>query len=209
MMHVLRALSYKKLILFILGMMVCEGQVFAQQSLYEDPKANRPGDLLTVILAENISGSFNTNQSTNSATGGGASGSVSGNFIPFEPIFGAGAEVNYNSDERVRANQSQLLQGTISVRVEEVLDNHHLFIRGERTTEINGELHEIKLSGIVRPYDVINNSVYSFNIANAEIFYQKKGDPKQALRRPGFVRKVIFGAVGILVGTVAVIRAVD
>lgn len=208
-MNVLRIMLQNKLIFFIIGLVAYSNNVYGQQSLYEDPKANQPGDLLTVILAENISGSFNTDQSRNSATDGDASGSISSNFIPFQPVFGADAEVNYNSDERIRANQSQLLQGSLSVRVEEVLANRHLFIRGERTTEINGELHEIKLSGIVRPSDITNNSVYSFHIANAEIFYQKKDNPKQVARRPGFVRKIIFGAVGVLVGTVAVTRAID
>src|SRR5699024_2865436 len=128
------------IILLIIAFFSAVPNAFGQRSLYEDPIANQRGDVLTVILAENISGSFNTSQAHNSSTAGDASGSLSGSFIPIEPYFSTGAKVNYDSDQRIRANQSQLLQGTMSVIVEEVLPNRNLRISGMRSMEIYGEL---------------------------------------------------------------------
>ncbi len=173
----------------------------AQRSLYSDIKAHRVGDVITIILTENISGSSNSDASTLSNSNGSASSSVSSNFVPFEPVFGADVNVDYNSDERITANQQQLLQGTVTVRVESVEENGDLFISGTRFTEINGERHSMSVSGIVRPSDVSDaNQVLSYRIANAEISYQKEGGIGETRRKLGIGRKIVWGAVGVLTG---------
>ena len=50
------------------------------------------------------------------------------------------------------------------------------FIKGKRIVEVNGETNTIKLEGYVRERDIsTDNTVFSYNIANAEIIYQKGG----------------------------------
>ncbi|MEX2600489.1 MAG: flagellar basal body L-ring protein FlgH, partial [Balneolaceae bacterium] len=88
----------------------------AQHSLFQDRKANQVGDIITVILTENISGSSSSDARNSSNANGSASGTASGNFIPFEPTFGTGATVEYGSDERNLASQGQLLEGNMSVQ---------------------------------------------------------------------------------------------
>lgn len=179
---------------------------YGQQSLYSDIKAHRPGDLITVILVENISGSFNSDANTSSNTSGSAESGVQGNFLPFEPVFGADAQVDYNSDERVSANQGQLLEGTLSVRVEEVSNMGNLLVAGSRSTEINGERHEMTIEGLVRPSDVTDsNEVLSYRIANAQITYLKKDGVKEKFHKTGFGRKVIWGLLGAATGAAVII----
>ena len=53
---------------------------YGQRSLYKDNKAVQVGDVLTVILQENISGSTSSDAQNSSNAGAGTGGSVGGNF---------------------------------------------------------------------------------------------------------------------------------
>ncbi len=189
-------------------LMLMPAQLFAQ-SMYSDIKARKVGDVITVILSENISGSAQTDATTQSNTAGAAASSISGNFIPFEPFFGADATVDFNSDERMFANQSQLLRGTVSVRIEEVTGSGELLVKGSRSTEINGELHKMEVEGIVRSYDINDlNQVMSYNIANAVISYQQEQKLKSSRRKAGFFRRAVFFVAGA-VATAAIFLSND
>ncbi len=197
-------------ILAILTALIATGSVLpvsAQSSLYRDVKANQVGDIITVILMENISGSSTTDSRSSSNTAGQASGSTSSNFLPFEPYFGTDASVDYNADERALANQRQLLEGYMSVQITEITDRGDMRVSGQRVTEINGELHEITLAGTVRSNDVDSgNRVPSYRVANAEINYQKKENLRQATRKPGFMRRMVFFGVGAAMGAAILVR---
>lgn len=196
--------------LFVTAVCLLSGMVLpaaAQHSLYRDVKAQEVGDIITIILQENISGSSTSDSRRSSSTGGEASGSANGNFLPFEPYFGTSASVNYDADERNLANQRQLLEGYLSVQIREVTERGDLVVSGSRLTEINGELHEVTLDGIVRSNDVDNrNRVPSYRVANAEINYQKKEGIGQTTRRPGFARRLVFYGIGAAMGAAILVR---
>jgi len=174
----------------------------AQTSLYSDVKAGKVGDIITIILTENISGSSTADARKSSNANGSASGSVSGNFIPFEPTFGSGAQVNYGSDERNLSSQRQLLQGMMSVQIIEVTPLGDLLVEGTRMTKINGETHRMELTGTVRSKDVDSqNRVLSYRVANANISYQQEGGIKEFTKRRGLVRRVVLGGVAVALGT--------
>ncbi|MEX0594079.1 MAG: flagellar basal body L-ring protein FlgH [Balneolaceae bacterium] len=186
---------------FLLAGLIVPSDVQAQQSLYQDVKANEVGDVITVILSENISGSTTSDSRRSTQSEGATSGSVSGNFLPFEPTFGADASVDYGADERNLSNQRQLLEGSLSVQVVEVNPRGDLTVEGSRMTEINGEKHTMELSGVVRPNDVNDqNEVLSWRVANATIRYHKQEDLDQVKQRKGVIRKVVFTGVGLLLG---------
>lgn len=178
----------------------------AQRSLYRDNKASRVGDVITVILVENISGSSTRDERATSNQSGQLQGSLGGNIMPLEPFFSSDASVSSNSNSNFLANQQQLLQGNLSVRIIDVTPTGDLVVEGSRSTEINGEKHWVKLSGLVRPTDVDNtNSVLSYRVANAEISYLKEESLQQAWRRPGKLRRaVMYGIGATLVGAVLV-----
>ncbi len=189
------------LLLLCLGRTSALGQT---QSLYNDIRAHEVGDVITVVLTENISGSSSTNASTSSNTAGSAESGITGNFVPFQPVFGADAQVSYDSDERIRADQQQLLQGTLSVRIKEVANNGDFVIAGQRSTEINGERHEISVQGFVRPSDITqSNRVLSYRIADAQIKYLKEEGVGEMKRKTGIGRKVLWGALGVVTAVAA------
>lgn len=180
--------------------------VSAQNSLYRDVKANKVGDVITVILLESTTGSSTSDARLSSSASGSAGGSMSGNIIPFQPTFGADASVKYGSDQKNLSNQRQLLEGFISVQIKEVTLNGDLFVEGNRLTEVNGEVHEMMLNGIVRPNDVNSeNQVLSYRIANANISYQKKGGINPKTKNRGILKKVAIGAVSLGLGAAVVL----
>lgn len=182
----------------------------AQHSLYRDVKASQVGDIITIVLAENISGSSTSGSRTASSSDGQASGAVSGNFLPFEPTFGSNVRVNYDSDQRNLANQRQLLEGYMSVEIVEVTQTGNLRVQGTRRTEINGEIHEMSLDGLVRSSDVDNrNRVFSYRLANANISYQKQEGFAQATKKRGFIKRAIFTGVGVALTTVIVMKELN
>jgi len=183
---------------------------YGQRSLYKDNKAVQVGDVLTVILQENISGSTSSDAQNASSAGTGAGGSVGGNFMPFKPTFGADAEVNYESGNQVSTNQGQLLEGYMSVEVVEATPSGNLVVEGSRSTEINGEKHQIKLSGTVRPLDINGrNQVLSYRLANAKINYEKDGGLKRFTKKEGFIKRAALAVVGIALSAAAVLKAMN
>jgi len=191
--------------LTILGLFLC-GEASAQFSLYSDVKAKRVGDIITVVLRENLQGSSTTDSKVTSNSNGQASGSLSGNFLPFEPVFGSGASVTYGSDQKNLATQRQLLEGFVSVQIVEVTAQGDLIVEGKRQTEINGEVHEMSIAGTVRQNDIDGrNQVLSYRIANAEISYQKMGGLKDRKGSRGILKKVVFAGIGAGLAAAAIL----
>lgn len=184
--------------------------IVAQHSLYRDVKANRIGDIITIVLVENISGSTTSDSRSASSIDGSASGTVSGNFLPYEPTFGTGARVDYGSDERNLANQRQLLEGYVSVQIVEVDQMGNLVVEGSRHTEINGEVHEMNIRGIVRTNDIDNrNRVLSYKLANADIKYQKKGGLVDSVKPKGSFSRLAFRLVSAGLAAIAIKKALE
>ena len=72
-----------------------------------------------------------------------------------------------------------------------------LKIQGEKLVEVNGERNIMKIEGYIRPRDIQeNNTVYSYNIANAKIIYRKAGI-KNKLVKPGTFQRLITWGLGI------------
>jgi flagellar L-ring protein precursor FlgH len=195
----------KHIVAVLLALLLPAG-LSAQRSLYQDYKAGRIGDVVTIILQEDIRGATSTDASNISNRSGVAGAQVQGNMTPFLPSFGANSRFNYQGDDKMQAQQSQLLRGTISARVEDVTPSGDLLLFGERSMEINGELHKMSVRGYIRANDVdAFNSVPSFRIANAEIVYSKKGGLKQASKRPFFGRTVVWLVLVTGLGSAAAI----
>jgi flagellar L-ring protein precursor FlgH len=190
----------------IICLLLANTSAFAQRSLFADYKARAIGDVITIELQENINGATNRDYSNDSRSEAGASGTIGGNLAGFVPIFGADAKFQNNSSDRNRSSQTQYLRGTVSAVVESITPSGDLIISGSRSTEINGELHQLSIKGYVRSADIdVRNTVPSFRIANAEITYVQKKGPKQILRQPGFVKRVLLVTLSIGLGAAVVI----
>lgn len=136
--------------------------------LFEDVKARRVGDTLTVLLRERTDAS----KSASSEADKNSSASAA---IPWD-WGGTSIEGDREFEGTGSSDQSNELEGKITVSVVDVLANGNLVIRGEKWIGINNGREFIRLRGIVRPVDVRpDNTIVSQRIANARIDYGGEG----------------------------------
>lgn len=152
--------------------------------LFEDSKAFRIGDVLSITLSES------TNASKSAATSTTKDDEFSigpGTILGVTPTY-KGNEIFNNSANSERefsgggdSNQSNSLQGEISVMVTDILPNNNLVVRGEKIIGLNQGSEYLRISGIIRPQDVSsNNVVVSTKLANARIYYGGGGTIAEA-----------------------------
>jgi len=147
--------------------------------LFEDLKANRVGDILTVRLVEQTNASKNSQTSTSKATETTlANPTVFGRAITHsgKALFDGDLSGDNSFDGAGSSSQSNSLVGDITVTVVDRLPNGNLVIRGEKWVTLNQGREFIRLSGIIRPNDIEpDNSLISTRIADAQITYSSKG----------------------------------
>lgn len=160
--------------------------------LFEDLKAGRVGDILTVRLVEQTNASKNSQTQTSKASEATlVSPTVFGRQITKDgtPLFDGSLSGESNFDGAGSSSQSNSLTGEITVTVIERLPNGNLVIQGEKWLTINQGREFIRLTGIIRPRDIeTDNSVFSTRIANAQIAYSAKGALADANRKGVFAR---------------------
>lgn len=163
--------------------------------LFEDNKAMRVGDILTIKLeeltqakkADNLSAKKDVDVLVSAPTiAGFAMSSITGN----DPKTELAAKRDFTGDGK--ANQSNSLRGDISVTVTELLPNGNLKVRGEKRVTLNQGDEYIRLSGIVRPVDIdADNTISSDKVADATIMYTGDGAMADASKM-GWLSRVIF-----------------
>ncbi|MGB3541492.1 flagellar basal body L-ring protein FlgH, partial [Rubrivirga sp.] len=125
--------------------------------------------------------------------GGGGNSSVGG-------FFGLDAQVGGQRASDSRTVQSDLLTGTITARVVEVDAAGNLVIEGERRLNVDGDVHMMTVSGMVRPADVEpSNTVLSYQIAGADVVYQQEPSGPKFLQGRFLT---LVGTAVVLVGAV-------
>ncbi|WP_238787495.1 flagellar basal body L-ring protein FlgH [Thiospirillum jenense] len=150
-------------------------------ALFEDYKARRVGDLLTVLLVERTDA--RKSAATSVAKDSSLNMDVSRIDIFGRPVstsgtslLGATAESQNAFDGAGDSTQSNQLDGQITVTVAEVLSNGNLMVQGEKWLGINQGKEFVRLRGIVRQVDIgADNSVRSTQIANAQVSYGGTG----------------------------------
>jgi flagellar L-ring protein precursor FlgH len=86
-------------------------------------------------------------------------------------------------------NNSQNIVASLAVRVTDVLPNKNLIIEGNRESSFSGEQQTIILRGTIRPDDILpNNTVLSYNVADATIKFVTKGTITDSQRKGWFQR---------------------
>ena len=143
--------------------------------LFEDNKAFRIGDLLSVTLSES------TNASKSAATNTGKDDEIDigvtsllGTVPTYkgDPLFNNNLSAERDFSGSGDSAQSNSLDGEIAVMVTDILPNGTLVVRGEKIIGLNQGSEFIRISGLVRPQDVSSdNIVFSRKLANARIYY--------------------------------------
>ena len=143
--------------------------------LFDDLKAYRPGDILTVILQESTVSSKKADTSVGkNATATIATPSVLGNTYP---KLAANLSGSRSFTGKAAALQQNHLAGSVTVVVQKVLPSGALFVKGSKQVRLNQGDEVIFVSGVVRPEDVTQeNQVSSLRLAQARISYTGRGD---------------------------------
>ncbi|MCC7413380.1 MAG: flagellar basal body L-ring protein FlgH [Gammaproteobacteria bacterium] len=177
-------------------------------ALFEDVRARRIGDLLTIRLIE----ATNAQKSASTKTGKTSSATIENpTILGTTPQFGLPgvlplASTSNNTLETTvssandfegsgDSSQSNKLSGDLTVTVADVLPNGNLIVRGEKRLNLNEGNEYVKLSGIVRPIDIrADNSVLSTKVADATIIYAGDGAPADASKL-GWISRFFVSAL--------------
>lgn len=168
----------------------------SSRALVADKRATAVGDLLTILVQENNTASKDNSTKTAKSSAidasissflysPGASGLLTkGGQLPALKL-----DASQNFDGGGKISNSEKITARITVRVSDVLPNKNLVIEGRRTTSFAGETQEAVLRGVVRAEDIAaNNTLYSYNIAEATIKYVSTGAITDNQRKGWFTR---------------------
>ncbi len=153
--------------------------------LFEDLKARKVGDILTIVLNErtNAEKKADTSVDKSSESSIGIPKIFGKMIIDMENDVSGGHKFAAEGDSK----QSNKLEGSITVTVSRVLSNGNLVVQGEKWITINHGEEYIRLRGIVRPLDIgPDNSISSTKVADAQILYGGRGALARA-NKPGWL----------------------
>ena len=143
-------------------------------------RAAQIGDVLTIILVEKTQAVKSNSASTDRTGNVGITPPTSGplKFLKSTSLTASGGGA---FDGKGAAQQSNQLNGAISVTVADVYPNGTMLIRGEKHLTLNRGDEQIRISGIVRTVDIDqDNTVPSTRVADAKITYAGTGEIARA-----------------------------
>jgi len=167
-----------------------EGSLFVANygmSLFGNTNNHRIGDIITIVLNERTVSSKSSavavdKESEISLLENGLGTILGKDLTKKLPLLGevtlptnAAQDRNFAGD--ASADQSNRLQGNISVTITDVMPNGNLLVKGEKWMTLNRGDEYIRISGMLRPADItLSNEVPSTKLANARIAYSGTGE---------------------------------
>lgn len=166
------------------------------RSLVSDKRAYAVGDILHILVQENTSASKNNNTKTSKKSDLDAKLTTLFYSPAASSLLTKGGQMpalkfgsSSSFDGGGRIDNSERIAARIAVVVVDTLPNGNLVVEGRRQTVIGGETQDIVLRGLVRPADINpNNTVYSYNVAQATIRLVSKGVVSDSQRKGWFHR---------------------
>ncbi len=166
------------------------------RSMVGDKRAAAVGDILNIVVQENSSAGKNNQTKTAKKSSidasidtflyspGASKFLTKGGQLPAMKLNG-----NQSFDGGGTINNSETIVARVAVQVIDVLPNQNLIIEGRRRTSFAGETQDVILRGVVRPSDITaNNTVFSYNVADATIKFLSKGNLTDSQRKGWFTR---------------------
>ncbi|KUJ71607.1 flagellar basal body L-ring protein FlgH [Thiomicrospira sp. WB1] len=178
-------------------------QTANSMSLFNDARAHRIGDIITINLDESFDAQKKdqaqydkTNQQDFGITtpvnifGQALTSPITAPFAAGNPTgigIGYGSNGSFSGNANVKQNSD--LTGSIAVTVVEVSPNGNLVVRGEKWITVHDGSEVIRFAGIIRPQDISpENTVASNKVADARVIYKDVGMSGDT-NRPGVVTK--------------------
>lgn len=169
---------------------------------YDDHRARRIGDLVTVVVVESSEASreASTDLSRDTSVDVGVDAMLGmPTHMGLPDIYKGGGDF----DPRVQASSGNSFKGSgatkrkeslktrIAARVMEILDDGNMVVEGRRQVEVNDEIQYLYVRGIARPVDISpDNMISSSALADAEIIYSGNGALSNE-QRPGWLYRVL------------------
>lgn len=158
--------------------------------IYSDIRALNVGDIVTIVIKEDLNASTrdNTSLSKNNSADAGIKA-----FLGISPNTLSKADVGYSSSAKFEgkgenAKKTQFT-GYITAHVIEKLPNGKLIIGAKKEIVVNDEKQKVILTGIVDPIFISkDNKISSDRISDLQIKYIGEGNIKNA-NKPGFLTR--------------------
>lgn len=152
-------------------------------SLFSDTKAHRVGDLITVLVSENVHATRSLGMKKSKKSDRSTSLGLNldyGNALANKAVSPKGdisVTNKRNFDGSGSTNNSDVLTASVTAVVTKVYPNGNMRIVGRRQFTINQQPQVLTFSGVVRPVDIApNNTIASSKIAQATITYGSGGE---------------------------------
>jgi len=151
-----------------------QGSIYQQRtamSLFETPRAQHVGDVLTIEVAENYSGanSAEAKASRTSDITATAADKSTGTAARLAKLFNIGS-ASTTFDGSGSITDTDAVTGTLAVTVIDVMPSGNLLVSGEKVIASGQNRDRLRLSGVVNPKDILaGNYVSSTKVANARI----------------------------------------
>lgn len=157
-------------------------------ALTSGTRASRKGDIISILLVEKTRASKSNSASKDRNGGFSLTPPTTGLFSLFSPSdVSAGGSQNFSGSGS--ADQSNSLQGQISVTVAESYPNGTMLVRGQKLTSLNRGDEHTQFSGLIRAIDVSpDNTIPSTKVADARIIYGGTGEIASASKQ-GWLQK--------------------
>ncbi len=165
-------------------------------NLFADDKAYRLGDVITILVSENMSGSgsADTKSSRDSALGLEiASPTLMGKVTPTDtPILGIKEKNSANFQGKGDTSRNAKLVATMSARVIKVYPNGNVYVSGTKKVKINNDQQTLTIAGIARPTDIAqDNSIFSSQLSDMYVEYNGEGFMADS-QEPGWLTKFLL-----------------
>ena len=161
-----------------------------------DKRAANVGDIVTILVQENTTATKNNETKTSKAAAVDASiasflysPTASGLLTKAGQLPALKFNNTSTFDGSGSINNSEQIVASVAVRVIDVLPNRNLIVEGTRENSFGGERQTVILRGTIRQDDIMsNNTVYSYNVADATIKIVSKGTITDSQRKGWFHR---------------------
>ncbi len=161
-------------------------------SPYSTQKAYKVGDIINIVILESTSAQNKAGTKTDVRDDLGAK--FTHTLQRLAPIIGRSNQLAGQVSNRYKGlgqtSRSSSVQARIAAWVTEVVPNGNLKIRGRHKVEVNDEIQEITITGIVRSKDISgSNAIYSYQVANAELAVKGTGVVAET-ESPGWLTRI-------------------
>lgn len=179
---------------------VAPGSLYVPSGRYaelaRDLRAARPGDVVTIIVADRASaisrGSTRVSRKSETRAAVTALGGPVRVGSPLSALAGMGSDQML--DGQGETTRESDLRTSLAARVTHVLPNGNLVVQGVKDILVNSERQRVTVRGVIRWNDLNSlNRISSERISDLEVRIDGKGVVGDGVRRPNFLYRLLMG----------------